>query len=416
MRKMLVICPAAFLTSLGMGITNLGMLFLIKDVFGASAAQVGMFGAFWYSFYMIGCIVLPRLIGSARSRSAMLVMLTVSACILCSVLAFPGLTVAFVAYSLYGFSTALFWPPLIGWLSRGLEGHPLNQATSLFSFSWSTGSVISSWLAGMLSERGKFLPVIMAVAIFGLNALFILVSRIWLRDPTEANDAVHSAARRVGRQPIGSVIPAGASTSDLPGQTGTAVDRSTTLRYPAWIGLVVIYVMMGVIANVFPVFARDELGLSESAVGLMLTVRSLAATIGFILLGRLHSWQFKPLLLPALSLFGALLVVAMAFQRHPLAFSGIFIAIGLLVAFTYNNSLFYATSGAPDKNRRASIHETLLTTGQIVGSLAGGILYQKYSLSLVFTIMAVLLLGGMVVQIFMIRDAGPGRGSGLVRP
>jgi len=375
--KMAVIVPAAFINSLGIGTMSLGILFVVKDLYGAGPALVGSLGALWSLAYFIGCIVLRRLANRLRPRTSMIVMTAGAAAILFAFLIRPGLWQAFVAYAAYGFITAFFWPPLMGWLSKGLEGTELNKATSLFSFSWSFGGIFSSYLAGVLSERNKLLPVLVSAALFGANALFILVSR--------------------------SFVPEGNGAGTGSSVNGTAEDRSTPLRYPAWLGAFLIYAVMGVVFNVFPVFARDELSLSESSIGLVLTIRATASAVGFLILGRVTFMQFKRAALPALSLATAAALVALVLQRSALGFSLCFAVVGILQSAMYNNSLFYATSGAPDRNRRASVHEALLTFGQVVGSISGGLMYQAFSMPVVFIGLSALLATGAGIQSVMVN-------------
>lgn len=374
--KMAVIAPAAFLNSLAIGTTSLGMLFIVKDLYGASPALVGWLGATFSAAYLTGCLTLGKVARRLRPRSAMVLTLSGSALVMALFLAWPGTAQAFIANVVYGFVMAFFWPPLMGWLSKGLEGAELNKATSLFSFSWSIGIILSSYLAGILSEAGKFLPIIVSMSLFGLDAAFVLVSGLYVSDDP----------------------PVSAHSVD----TAPSVDRSTPLRYPAWLGAFLIYIVMGVIFNVFPVFARDELALGESAVGLVLMMRALASTAGFLVLSRVTLWQFKRAALPALSVLTVLVLIALTLTHTALGYALWFAAIGLLQSIMYNNSLFYATSGAPDRDHRASIHETLLTFGQVVGSIAGGIVYQGFSMTAVFFALILALFTGALAQTWMV--------------
>lgn len=43
--RVILLRPSAFLTSLGIGIINLGMLFVVKDVYKAEAGPLGWFAA-----------------------------------------------------------------------------------------------------------------------------------------------------------------------------------------------------------------------------------------------------------------------------------------------------------------------------------------------------------------------------------
>ncbi len=374
--KMSVIIPAAFINSLAVGTMSLGMLFVVKDLYGAGPGLVGSLGALWSVSYLTGCLAMRRVAGRLAPRISLLVALTSSAAILTAFLWRPGLAQAFASFTAYGFMMSFFWPPLMGWLAKGHEGADLNRATSAFNFSWSIGGIVSAYMAGILSERDKLLPIWVSVALFAVNAVFVASSRAFYKDE--------------GAPGSGSVAAA------------DETDRSTPLRFPAWLGAFLIYAVMGVILNVFPVFARDELALSESSIGLALTVRAAATTVGFLVLGKVTSWQFKRAALPALSVLVAAALVAIAFQRGIAGFSVGFAVVGLLQAMVYNNSLFYATSGAPDRDRRASVHEILLTSGQVVGSVSGGFLYQAVSMPAVYAGLSLLLGVGAAAQAAMI--------------
>jgi len=374
--KMAVIVPAAFMNSMGIGTMSLGILFVVKDLYGAAPALVASLGAMWSLSYFTGCIVLRRVAARFKPRTSMIIMSVLSASILFAFLLKPGLWQAFVAFSVYGFFTAFFWPPLMGWLSQGHEGAELNKATSLFSLSWSVAGIFSPYVAGVLSERGKLLPVATAAGLFAFNALFLLASRAFIAD----DDGISPAASK------NSIVE----------------DRSTPLRYPAWLGAFLIYAVMGVVFNVFPVFARDELAQSESSIGLVLTFRATANAVGFFILGRVTILQFKRLAIPALSAATAVTLVALIFQRTALGFSVLFAVIGLLQSAIYNNSLFYATSGAPDRSKRASTHEALVTFGSVVGSISGGLLYQVFSMPVVFVGLTALLAAGAGAQSILV--------------
>ncbi len=376
--KMLVITPAAFLSSFGIGTINLGLLFIIKDVYHATPSQVGWFGALWSVAYFCGCLVLKRLTARMVPRVSMFTMQAGSALLLGIFLLSPGLWQAFAVFMAFGFITAFFWPPIMGWVSRGVEGKDLSRATGAFNFSWSVAGVISPYMAGLMSEHDKFLPVYATIAIFGANALFILISRSVIKDSHE-NEGRSSESQK------------------------HKVDKSTPLRYPAWIGVALSYMVMGVVFNVFPVYARDVLKTSESSVGLILAMRALATMTGFLLLGRFSFWQFKRSFVPAVTALQALLLVLTIFQSTPLGFMICFGLLGALLSMTYNNSLFYATSGAIDRDKRVNAHEALLTGGQVIGSISGGILYQAFSLPLVFAIMCGVLVLGAVIQTVLVR-------------
>jgi len=379
---MLVISPAAILNSIAIGTVNLGMLFIVKDVYQASASVVGWLGALWSLSYFAGCFALKRFTARMVPRNSMTVMQAGSALLMAAFLLRPGLLQAFITICGYGFITAFFWPPLMGWMSRGAESKDLAKATGIFNFSWSLGAVISPYLAGLLSEQDKFLPIIVATAIFSANGIFIQLSKLFIKDHQESGG--RSAESRSSQQ-----------------------DRSTPLRYPAWLGITITYMIVGVALNIFPVFARDVLKISESTTGFILTLRALTTMISFMLLGRLSFWQFKPALIPLVSGLMTGLLLTMVFIRTPLAYMICFALFGVLMALVYNNSLFYATSGALDRDKRVNVHEALLTGGQVVGSISGGFLYQLFSLPPVFILLSVILGAGALAQLLILKRRRP---------
>lgn len=372
---MSLLIPSAFLASLGIGLINLGMLFVVKESYAASPAAVGWFTALWSMAYFTGCLVLRPLQRRIRARTSMATMNIGVGLLFVFHILVPGLVSAFIVYALFGVFTALFWPRVMGWLSRGLEGAELSRASSRFSLSWSIGGVIAPYLAGLLSEKNRFLPIWVAVGVFALNGAFIL-----------------GTSRRI---PCPSPLQ--------PQAEKTEPDRSTFLRFPAWIGVSLIYILAAVFFNIFPIYAKDELGLTESRIGFLLLLRAFATMTGFWFLGRYGAWRFKRSLITVPLLVGLGLDIGFALVRSPFLLSLGLVVLGFSLALAYNNSMFYGASGAADRERRMTIHEALLTAGQILGSIGGGSIYQAASWRRVFIVLALPLLAGLGAQLLLIR-------------
>ena len=384
------IIPASFLVSVAIGVVNLGMIFLIKSDYNAGPAVVGWFTALWAAAYFVGCVVfrpLARLIDASVST---VLMCFFSAALLAAQFLFPSLAGAFVAYSLYGLACALVWPRLMGWLVAGLEGHALSRASGSFSLSWSVGMTLSPFIAGALSERGnalgygRSLPIHVGVALFVATGVFVLVT-----------SSLAPAPRPV-REPSGPATSTAATTV-------AAKDHSSPLRYPAWIGLFAVYVLFSVLNNIFPVYAKDELALSESVIGLMLLIRAAVMATGFWVFGRLRFWQFKPVYLPLALAANIALDAAFIFIRTPAGFVLGLALVGALQSFTYSLSIFYGSSGAVDRDKRMSVHEAVLTAGQVLGSVGGGAAYQVFSWPLVFVCSAAIAALCVPAQIALAR-------------
>jgi MFS family permease len=374
-RRMSLLIPSAFLASLAIGIVNLGMLFVVKERFHAGPQAVGVFTALWSIAYFVGCLALKRQGDRMGPRVSMAIMGFGTAAAFSLFMLLPSLEMAFAAYALYGLLTALFWPPLMAWLSTGLEGQALSRATNGFSLAWSSGGAFSPYIAGLLCEINLDIPIAVGIGLFALIGLAVTATRKAIPTP-------RAGGRTEGESP--------------------AEDRSTPLRYPAWIGVFLIYAVLAVFFNIFPLFAKDELGLSESKIGLLLLIRASFAALGFWALGRLEFWHFRKSFIALGVLLLLLVDLAFILVSLPLGFAIGLAALGVIQALCYNSSIFYGASGAKDRARRMTIHEALLTAGQILGSLGGGALYQSSPWKTVFIYLALLVGGGLVFQIILL--------------
>jgi len=378
-KRLLRIIPVSFLASFAIGIINLGMLFLIKGAYGASPAVVGWFTALWSAAYFAGCILFRPLSKKLDASASAIIMCLASAVLLGLHLLVPSLASAFVTYTLFGLAIALLWPRLMGWLSSGLEGDTLSRANGAFSLSWSAGGTVAPFVAGLLAERGHLLglgwvlPVYAGIALFMATGLFMLLSSRLAPAPggglssAKAGAGVEAATRTAGRSPA-------------------ATDQSTQLRYPGWIALFAVYVLQAVLTNIFPLYAKDELAMGEASIGLFLLFRAAALAAGFFLFARLRFWRFKahylPLSLAAIICLDGSFVLARGLPALALLMT----LLGLVQSFIYSLALFYGSSGAPNRDRRMSIHEAVLTVGQILGSVGGGAVYESQSWPLVFVL------------------------------
>ena len=377
--KSALILPSAFLVAIALGCLSLGMVFFVRDVFSAGAALIGWFAAFWAICYFAGCMFLRPALRRVLPRYSLMIATGLSGLFNLGMLVWPSLVVSFILYGLLGLSMSLFWPPLMGWLSHGAEGRQLNKMMSRFNLAWSSGAIVSPLLAGYLSELRPDLPVLASTIVFFASFAFIAVLSIYL--PRIRHDTYTDRKKRHDRD---------------------QEDRSTDLRFPAWVGVTASYITLGVMSAVFPLFAREQLGISESGVGTLFLVRSLFATLGFIILGRTAFWHFKPGQMIVGQVCYAVLWVGIARAGSFGLLMAVMLPLGLLMALVYNNSIFHGVSGSTQRAHRMAVHESILTAGSVLGSVIGGFLYQYHSMQTVFALCVVTLLAGGLVQVLTI--------------
>jgi predicted MFS family arabinose efflux permease len=373
--KSSVIYPSTFLVSTSMSIVELGIIFYIKDIFGATPSQVGYFTALYIFFYMIGCILIRPLFNRVLPRYLLICSTFFMGIFILLVIFANTFIYTYVYFGLFGLAMSFFWPPIMGWLSQDIEGLQLGKSMSYFNLSWNVGLIIGPFLAGVLSAVSPAIPLYAGGFLCLLTGVLITVASISL--PKIRSDRVLDVAQD---------------------EDTTKTDSSSMLRFPGWVGMFTTFVVMGVIMNIFPVFARDELFLKKEIIGILMQSRTFIGTFIFVILGYLTFWQFRISQMIAGQLCLAIVVFFMMFISSPVSLTLFISLIGGLRALSYSNSFFHGVSGSINRTGRMAIHETLLSAGIICGSLLGGLIYQRYSMSTVYFFCAAVVLLGAFVQ------------------
>jgi predicted MFS family arabinose efflux permease len=386
--KSAVLFPAALLFNVTCGLASFGIIFYARDVFHATPGQIGWLAAMPQLAYLAGCLSFPPLFGLLLPRHYLLAATGGLALLLTGLMGARGLAGLFALYGLSGFLIALFWPPMMGWLSRGLEAQPLARTLRNFNLTWSSSHIVSPYAAGLLLERGQLLPLWTAAGLSALACLCLLAGCRLL--PGVRGDRE--------REPAGRQDPA-------------APDRSTPLRYPGWVGMVAAYLLMGILSSIFPLFLRDTLGFAESRVGLLLLVQAVFSTACFWWLGVSSSWHFRPLPMVLGQAALALLALGLAFARSFLPLALVLAPMGALTALAYNESLFHGASGSPRRAARMAINEATRTAGFVAGAAGGGLLLQRSSFQRTLVATAAVILAAAAVQALLARRS-PGSGRG----
>ena len=372
-KRALLLLSASFLVNTGIGVLNFSLVFYMRDVFGSTSAEIGWFSSLWAFSYLIGCYILhslSRRIGAHRSIAiAALGMLLTVILIIVS----KDAWIVFILYGLFGFVTALFWPPLMGWLSEGVEGNNLNKIMGFFNLSWSTGLVISPYLGGLFLEFNLQSPLVFAAGLYGFLSFILII--------------------------VPAAVPSIISHDKKININKTVVDSSTPLRYAAWLGNFTAYIIFGVLLFVFPLYARDELHFSESSIGLLLLFRALFSTLIFVLAGRFSWWHFNRIYMVIVQLLLILFVFFIPYADSWFTIVFGLSIFGVLFAAQYSSSIFHGVSGSIHREKRMAIHESVLTVGIITGAIGGGEIYQHLGMTAAFNSAAAAAVFVLVLQL-----------------
>jgi MFS family permease len=375
-----IIFPLALMGATGNGLSGLGMIFYLNDHFRASGGAIGWYAATWSLAYIFSCWFLCPCFRNILPRYLVLAStLTMSTTTIALAFA-PNLALIFLLQAIAGAATALFWPPLTGWLSTNCEGTELNRILSYYNFSWSCGIIVSPYLAAWLSEIQIRLPLYCAAGILMAGSFLIIGAILALPGIKDEHQLAYEKLVR----------------PRLPG-------LETWLRFPAWLSLFSVFTVVGVLVNLLPMYGVIELHLNKTTIGFILLFRAMIMTLSFILFGKLNFWHFRawPILFSQTAVMVLTILLIFTTAAWPLL-----VLVGLLsvcTSFTYFTSQFHCTSGSVNRPQRIAIHESTLVTGLFIGSLGGGYLYQYYSTTMMYLFCAGLMLVCLLLQIRLCR-------------
>jgi predicted MFS family arabinose efflux permease len=364
-RKTAVIYPAAFMMSFAQSSQALGVVFFMKQHFGVSGLDVGNYFAVQWTAYLLGCQFLRPLTERLLPRVTCAVSLFALATLMGIMALSTSLTTVIVCGGLIGLTIAMFWPPLMGWMALRLEGEELGRTTGRYNMSWSSGVLVGLPMAGFVSEVSPVLVLVISGSVWLLNATMVTGAALVLPRIRADRDRPRDARGRPDSS-----------------------EHSTRLRYAARVGLFGSACAMGAVSFVFPYIANTDFALREGVIGLLRLVLQIAITAGFALLGRFAFWHYRaaPMLLAQAVLMG--LLVLLVRLATPLPIGAVFFVFGACFATAYAYSIFHGAAGASNRAARMAMHESTLSAGFLVGSLAGGLVYDTWGVAAFYLLFA----------------------------
>ena len=346
---------STFLSQGSIVIFNFTLVYYLREC-GIDSVGIGLASSIYPTLYFLGCIFMPKLLPSLKGKARILAA-NIG-------MAFTGLVLTFIKNEalimtdlvFYGLFQSLLWTNMETWITGGKEGDELTSRLTLFNFSWSFSVGLATSFSGFVSEYSTRLSIWSGCVFFLISALLVALSGRSYDSKKEKDEIVSE-------------------------------DHSSPLRFPSWAGVLLVYTGYSLVLTVFPQYAMDTLGYSESVTGNILLFRGISVTIAFLIMQKARVWQkgVGPIL--GSQAFFAILTFLMLFLRSVAAFAILFALYGFVFALSYDLSIFHGAEGAKDRHKRMVIHEVLLTLGTIIGSLVGGFVYQYFSFkTLVLTI------------------------------
>ena len=350
---------ASFLSQGAIVIFNFTLVYYLREC-NIDSVGIGIASSIYPTVYFLGCILMPKVLPSIKGKARIIIAdcgMALTGIVLTLLRTESLIMIDLVIYGLF---QSLLWTNMETWITNGVEGSALTSRLTLFNFSWSFSVGVATSCAGFLSEINTRYSIWTGVLAFLAASLIV----------AGAGKSYEKEKREETKEEKGD-------------------DHSSPLRFPSWAGVLLVYTGYSLVLTVFPQYAMDSLGYSESVTGNILLFRGISVTFAFLLLQRARAWQkgFLPIVLSQ-GAFIVLTLLMLVVKSIP-GFALLFALYGAVFALSYDLSIFHGAEGAMDRHRRMVIHEVLLTIGTIAGSLVGGVVYQYFSFfSLVLVIAA----------------------------
>jgi len=282
-----------------------------------------------------------------------------------------NIPVLLLSFLLAGSSNALFWPILEAWIGDDVQGTKLIRSIGAFNIAFSFGLAIGAVIAGYLEMIAPANAVALALLLAFIS--FVLV----LSRPG------HSPRR----------LQELSSEEDH----GVSERRDPVFLKVGWIANLLSWGGVGVIRFLFAKLSTD-LGYSPGNFGFMVFCFYFSMCITFVVLRKLHFWQYR-----LASLLGAQIIGVIGFSLIGLFENEVILCAGLVffgvtVATTYFSSIYYGLDGHIDKGTKSGMHETCLAIGMAAAVLVGSVLAEHISIHAPYLLVSGSIFIGMIIE------------------
>jgi len=252
-----------------------------------------------------------------------------------------------------------FYPPLQAMIGDVSRRGQLTHNLGAFNIGWCIGGSMAALGAGWLVRSG--LPVTFFTAAFGFIVAGALVLA-WRRTQTRRNVLAEK------------------------GLPSTALDTGPLLTISR-MGVFLGFFSFAVVRILFPQIGKS-LGWSDSKIALVVAWILVGQATGMIAANTRPWWRGR--LWPQACAQAVTLVSAFVAWRaeSPIALGAAFFAIGVSLSTAYTAALYHGLSSRLHRGRNTGIHEGIVASAGISGSLFGGIAAQTISLRAPYLLIA----------------------------
>ena len=389
MKKHYFIFAAAFFFALGSNILGFSLIFRLTDLFSFTPGRIGIFIAFGQLAFFLGANLYHRF-GAAFDPDRVFPVAALMAFTASIPLSFiPVEAVAYVSYWILMMGGGLFWPPVMAWLTAGLDNNDMNREMGIFNRCWMGALMVGPLIAGGLYRWNSTLNFLILIFSYFLVNLLIYLMRLYSKK---------TAGSKTAR-----------TRSPDHGSINTARTMNVKLdfyRYRGWANGFFSSVFISVLVNIIPLHIRDGLGHTEQSAGIMLFIRCAAGFVGFSVLAKFTAWHFNRFWFMVLQAGLILCTFFFMFAGDSLMFYYIIVVFyGFINAACYNNSMFYSSVTGNNPKKNLAAHEIFLCLGSAAGTTGGGFAYQHFGFAGACIFFVMILALGMALLVYFDRKA-----------
>jgi len=384
-RGKFILYAAPFSTDMSLGMINIALpLFAIN--LGANILTLGELGFIGPLFYTIFTPLFGRLSDYIGYKHLLLVgYLTYFFSFLALSLS-TQLHQLFIFISFVGIAGAMFWPSFEVWTAESKTSKSLTKRVSFFNISWCIGASAGPLLGGILFQVYFRLPVYFVVFLSLLMSLLILRELVGNKGKNSLNNSRESLLRE-------SLLKEDSPLEEKPSLSSRKA--LSLYLYIAWIANFASYFCIGTIRYLFPKLST-HLGIQPSILGILLCAMAFFQVLAFYILGKTTRWHYKWILL-IFSQFLGILGLTLIFLGNSVAiFLLAFMLIGIEGGMVYFSSIFYSLNNLKSRGQKSGIHEAILGSGILSGSLVGGIFAQIYTLRTPY-LLGIFIMGAAII-------------------
>jgi len=339
---------SAFLMDFSSGMFLVALPYLAMSL-GADSLQLGTLAAVRGGAYVVACIPVAFLSDKYSRRIPISVGSPCVGAVLLLMAGGGSVRQLLILGAAWGVALACFWPVFLACIGDAHEHGVLSRATGIVNVAWSLGAMAGGALAGLLFRvrpplafLGAALPALLAGA--------VIVRHLGVQ-PSK------SQAQNVATRPPG----------------------GRRLLVAGWLGNASACSLLGLMGGVFPKLG-ERIGVESDTFGLLMALMGLTRTAVFFsgFAGHIlfRDWKVSALAQIVAATLVATVCRASAHWWLALVFAG----IGLSFGTAFHLSLYRSLKGEGYRGLKTGVHEAVLLSGLLAGSIGGALLAHLYGL------------------------------------